>query len=137
MGKPLKPKAQLAIRKNVSFAPEIIRLTKVLCKERGDRGLSVLLTNLIKDERRRRHPKPGIQSRTAPRRPFDERVTESAETLMEDFKEYTVKCMRDNPEAGGKSAMFESWALQRLASLVVRGVELEERITDLEGSSRR
>jgi len=54
-----------------------------------------------------------------------------------ELMDYTDKCAQDNFDTGGKSAMFESWALQRLANLVVRGLELEERVADLEGSSRR
>lgn len=137
MGKPLKPKAKRAKRKNISLAPAIIKLGQELQDERGDSDFSAFLTNLIKEERDRRQPKPGIQSFTTTRQPFSGRVAEVSEELMEDFKGYMAKCMRDTPETGGKSAMFESWALQRLASMVVRGLELEERITALEGRSRR
>jgi len=86
MGRQLKPKAELAKRTNVSLAPDIIRLAKALQKERRESNRSAFLTNLIKEEQSRRHPTHGTQSRTAPRRPFEERVSEAVETLMEDFK---------------------------------------------------
>jgi hypothetical protein len=123
-------------RKNISLETEVLKTAKALWKERHERGLSMLISNLIKEEDRRRQS-AGVQSSAAPRKPFGERVAETVETLMEDFVGYMARCKHGDPKAGSKSAMFESWALQRLAALVVRGVELEERITGIEDSSRR
>jgi hypothetical protein len=136
MRKPLKPEANLATRVNISMTPDLIRLANKLRQERGESKFSRFIANLIREERDRRQPKPQIQSFTATLPPFDDRVAEVVKTLTEDFKGYMARCMRDSPDTGGKSAMFGSWALQRLASLVVRGLELDERITGLEGSRR-
>ena len=132
MGKRLKAKADLAKRVNVSLAPAIIKLGKELQAERGDSDFSDFLTHLIKEEQQRRHPKPGTQSFRAALKPDDRRVAEAAERLMDDFKEYMARCQRDNADTGGKSAMFESWALQWVAWLTVLSDDLADRMARLE-----
>jgi hypothetical protein len=132
MGQPLKPKAKRAKRVNISLAPAIIKLGQELQAEREDSDFSSFLTHLIKEEQQRRHTKPGTQFFRATLKPDDRRVAEASEKLTEDFKEYMARCMRDNADTGGKSAMFDSWALQWLAWLTVLEDDLADRIARLE-----
>jgi hypothetical protein len=64
------------------------------------------------------------------------RVEELSNELLENFKQYLAKCVRDNPHDKDKSAMFESWALQKLAGLLAAVLDLEARSDSLEWRSR-
>ena len=107
-------------RKDISLDAEVLKTAKALWKERQERGLSMLVSNLIKEDQQRRHPKPGIQASADTRMSVGERAAEVGRHLTEDFKGYMGRCLRETPDPGDKSAMFESWALQKLAWLTAR-----------------
>lgn len=70
-------------------------------------------------------PKPGA------------RVDALSGELMMQFKEYMAACLRDNPQDKDKSAMFESWALQKLAGLLAAVLDLEARLREIDRHARR
>ena len=132
MKKHRQPKAELATRVNVSMTPDLIKLARQLRQLRGESKFSHFIANLIREERDRRQPPPGIRSFRATLKPDDKRVAEASEKLTEDFKQYMARCTRDSADTGGKSAMFESWALQWLAWLTVLEDDFADRIARLE-----
>lgn len=117
-------------RKNVSLAPAIIKTAKELLAERGDNDFSAFVTNLIKEERQRRHPTPGIESSPgiesiadasgANGGPEGAQVDAMSQKLIADFQQYRARCKAEDPATiQNEQVLFESWAIQKLAGLTV------------------